>query len=60
MIAIGLIVAFLGFLISFFSLTLTTSVSGRMILTLIGLAVSLFGIMGPLNRAFLKKAVWRR
>jgi hypothetical protein len=59
-IAIGLLTTFLGFVIALLSLTLTASVSGRMVMTLIGLAVSLFGIIGLLNPAYIKNAVWRR
>jgi hypothetical protein len=60
MIIAGIVVTFLGFLISVFSLTATSSVSGRMIMVLIGIAVSLVGIIGVLNRAFLAKAIWRK
>ena len=60
MILAGIVMTFLGFIIAVLSLGLTASVSGRMILVLIGLAVSLTGIIGVLNRAFLKNAIWRR
>lgn len=60
MILAGVLMTFLGFIIAVLSLGLTASVSGRMILALIGLAVSLTGIIGVLNRAFLKNAIWRR
>ena len=60
MVLIGVLVTFLGFLISVFSLSITSSVSGRLIIVLIGLAVSLFGIIGLINAAYLKKAIWRR
>ena len=60
MILAGVLMTFLGFIIAVLSLGLTASVSGRMILVLIGLAVSLTGIIGVLNRAFLKNAIWRR
>jgi uncharacterized membrane protein YccC len=60
MIAAGIIVTLLGFLISVFSLGATTSVGGRMVMVLVGLAVSLIGIIGVLNRAYLKNAIWRR
>jgi hypothetical protein len=56
----GLAITLLGFFIAVFSLGITTSVTGRMTLVLIGLAVSLFGIIGVLNRAYLKNAVWKR
>jgi hypothetical protein len=50
----------LGFLISVMSLGMMSSVGGRMVMVLIGLAVSLIGIIGVINRAFLKNAVWRK
>jgi hypothetical protein len=60
MIPIGIIVTFLGFVISLLSLTLASSVTGRMVVVLLGLAVSLFGILGLLNRAYNKKAIWKQ
>jgi hypothetical protein len=60
MIPLGLLVTLLGFIISLLSLGMTSSVSGRLVMVLIGLAVSLTGILGILNRAFLKNAIWRK
>ena len=60
MIAAGIAVTFLGFLISLLSLSLTTSVTGRLIIVLVGIAVSLVGLVGVLNRAFVKKAIWSK
>lgn len=60
MIIAGLVVTLLGFVISLASLTLTQSVSGRLIVVLIGIAVSLVGIIGMLNRHYLGKAIWRK
>jgi hypothetical protein len=60
MILLGLGLAFAGLLISIFSLSLTTSVTGRLVLVLIGIAVSLFGVIGVLNREYVKNAIWRR
>jgi hypothetical protein len=57
---VGIIVVFLGFLLSMFSVGLTTSMTGRLVLVLVGIAVSLFGIIGLLNRAYLSKALWRK
>ena len=57
---IGLAITLLGFVISLLSLAMTSSVGGRMVMTLIGLAVSFTGILGILNRAFLKNANWRK
>ena len=31
-----------------------------MVMVLVGIAVSLVGIMGVLNRAFLSKAIWKK
>ena len=56
----GVVITFLGFLISVMSLSMTSSVGGRMVMVLVGLAVSLIGIIGVINRAFLKNAVWRK
>ena len=56
----GLIVTLLGFLISVFSLDLTASVNGRLVIVLVGLAVSLVGIIGVLNPAYMKNAIWRK
>jgi len=60
MVGIGLIVTLLGFVIAVMSLGMTTSVNGRMIMVLIGIAVSFFGIMGLINTAYNKKAIWRK
>ena len=60
LILIGLLVTFLGFLISLFSLALTSSVGGRLALVLLGLGISLFGIMGLLNKHYLKNAIWKK
>ncbi len=60
MILAGLAITLLGFVLSVLSLGMTSSVGGRMVMVLIGLAISFTGIMGVLNRAFLKNAIWRR
>ena len=59
MILIGLVVTLLGFVIAVFSLLLH-SVGGQLVLVLVGLAVSLFGIMGVLNKHYLKNAIWKK
>jgi hypothetical protein len=60
MIALGALVTFLGFLISLFSLSLTTSPYGRLAVVALGILISLFGIIGILNRYYLKTAIWRK
>jgi len=56
----GLIVTLLGFVIAVLSLGITQSVGARMGIVLVGIAVSLFGIIGLLNPAYLKNVIWRK
>ena len=49
----------LGWVITLFGMHLTPSVSGRILLALVGIAVSLFGILVVLPAAFNKNAVWK-
>jgi len=37
-----------------------SSNGARLAVVVLGLAVSLFGIMGVLNRAYLKNAIWKK
>jgi len=57
---LGLLVTFLGFVISLLSLGMMSGVGGRMAMVLAGLAVSLVGIIGILNPAYMKNANWRK
>lgn len=59
MVAVGLLVTLLGFVISVLSLGLTSSTGGRLGIVLIGIAVSLFGILGMINPAYIRTAIWR-
>lgn len=56
----GLLVTLLGFIVAVASLGMISSVAGRMVIVLIGLVVSLVGIIGMINPAFQKKAAWRK
>ena len=56
----GILITLLGFIISVLSLTITSSVGGRLVTVLIGLAVSLAGIVGVINPAYMKNANWRK
>lgn len=60
MILIGICVTVLGFLVSLLSLGITTAVGVRMAMVLFGLALSLFGIIRIINRAYMKNAIWRK
>lgn len=60
MILAGIVITLLGFLISVFSLSMASSASGRLVIVLVGLAVSLVGIIGVINQAYMKNAIWRK
>jgi len=42
------------------SLTITSSANGRLAIVLAGIAISIAGILGVINSAFQKNAVWRK
>lgn len=56
----GVVVTFVGFLISAASVGVMSGTGGRLVVVLVGIAVSLFGIMGLINPAYQKDAVWKR
>lgn len=56
----GVVITFLGFLIAFFSVGMTADTTARLVIVLAGIAVSLVGIIGVLNRACVAKAIWRK
>ena len=56
----GIVITFLGFLIAMLSPGIAAGTGGRLALVLVGIAMSLIGIMGVLNRAYLKNAIWKR
>lgn len=60
MVLVGLAVAVLGFVISFASLGVASDVTTRMVMVLAGIAVSLFGILGIISKAYLKDAIWKK
>jgi hypothetical protein len=57
---VGIIVTFLGFLVAAGSVGLTSSNGIRLVIVLVGIAISLGGIMGLINPAYQKNAVWKR
>jgi hypothetical protein len=54
------LVTLAGFAIAVASLGMASSVNARLIIVLLGIAVSLFGIIGVINPAYLKTAIWRK
>ena len=60
MVFVGILVTFLGFVISLLGLGLTSGVGASMVAALLGIAVSLFGIIGLINKAYLQNAIWKK
>ena len=60
MILVGIVVAVLVFVISLLSLGMASTINGRLVVVLLGLGVSLLGIIGLINRAYLKNPIWKR
>jgi hypothetical protein len=56
----GVVVTLLGFLIAVFSLSISQNVNVRLIIVIVGILVSLGGIIGMINTAAMKNAVWRK
>ena len=56
----GLVVTLAGFLVAAGSVGLMTGNGGRLLMVLVGIAISLFGILGLINPAYQKNAVWKR
>ncbi len=60
MVLVGLVITFVGFLVAMLSPGITSGTLGRLILVLVGIAISLGGIMGVINQAYMKNAIWKR
>ena len=56
----GIVITFVGFLVAASSVGVMAGTLGRLVMVLVGIAVSLVGIMGVLNQAYLKNAIWKR
>ena len=56
---VGAGVAAFGWVITLFGMHLTSNLGGRLILALLGISVSLFGIIVVLPAAFNRNAVWK-
>jgi hypothetical protein len=57
---VGLVITFVGFLLAAGSVGISSSTTVRLVLVLVGIVISLGGIMGPINQAYQKNAVWKR
>ncbi len=56
---VGILMVFGGWLLPVVALTFTQSNMVRLILALVGIVITLVGIMGVLNKAHMKSAVWK-
>lgn len=57
---LGVFLALLGWIIAVVGLSVTSSTGGRLFLCILGIAITLTGILGVLNKAHLKEAIWKR
>ena len=57
---VGIIVTFAGFVLAAASVGITASTTGRLGMVLVGIVISLIGILGVLNPAYQKNAVWKK
>jgi hypothetical protein len=60
MVAAGIVVTLLGWVLAVASVGVASGVGARLIITLLGMAISLFGIIGILNPAYVKNAIWKK
>jgi hypothetical protein len=57
--ALGAFLAALGWVITLFGMHIVDSTSGRLVLALVGIGVSLFGMVYVLPAAFNRNAIWK-
>jgi len=57
---LGLLVIVVGWLLAVGSVLVTASLTARLILCILGFALSVFGILKILNGAYLKQAIWKQ
>ncbi|MGJ5815396.1 hypothetical protein [Paludibaculum fermentans] len=60
MVYVGLLITVAGFVLSLLSLSMASSTGARMGMVLAGIAISLVGIIGIINQAYVKNAIWKR
>ena len=57
---VGVFLALVGWLIPVVALTHTQSLGTRFVLAIVGIAISLVGILFVLNQAHLKHVIWKQ
>jgi hypothetical protein len=60
MATVGIIITFVGFLLAMVSPGIASGTSARLVIVLLGIALSLIGILGVLNPAYQKNANWKK
>jgi hypothetical protein len=56
---VGLVVTLAGFLLAAGSVGFATATAVRLVLVLVGIAISLGGIIGLINPAYQRHAIWK-
>jgi hypothetical protein len=57
---IGLLVTIFGWLLAVSGVIITGSLAGRYIFAIVGIGLCLVGILGLINSAHVKEAVWKQ
>ena len=57
---IGVVTVLGGWVITIAGLLLTSSNTARGIIACVGIGVSIFGILGVLNKYYLERAIWKQ
>ena len=60
MVIVGLFITLLGFIVAVGSLGMAGTNATRLVIVLVGTAISLGGILGVLNPAYMKDAIWKK
>ena len=57
---VGILLALIGWLLPILALSMTQSTGARFGACLLGIVISLVGILGVLNKAHLAHAIWKK
>ena len=57
---VGLVITFVGFLLAAASVGISSSNGVRLALVVVGILISMGGILGVINPAYQKNVVWKR
>ena len=57
---VGILLALAGWLVPVVALTITQSLMARFVLAVLGIIISLVGILVVLNKAHLEHAIWKK